>query len=94
MDITVEFPEELLVACGEDREQFTRRVMVSTLGQMIQQGKISSGFGARILGCDRWEFYHLLTEYGFSVIDYAAEDAAYEARTSRELAKRLAPKKP
>jgi predicted HTH domain antitoxin len=83
MGITVQFPKELLVACREDREQFTRRVMISTLGQMIQQGKISSGFGARILGCDRWEFYRLLTEYGFSVIDYAAEEEAYETNLRR-----------
>lgn len=89
MGVSVVFPEELLVASREDREEFTRRVMIYTLGQMYQQGKISSGIGARILGCNRWEFYHLLTEYGFSVIDYDAEEEAYEAESSRELAKKL-----
>jgi predicted HTH domain antitoxin len=88
--VSVVFSEELLVASREDREAFARRVMIYTLGQMYQQGKISSGVGARILGRDRWEFYRLLTEYGFSVIDYAAEEEAYEAQTSRELAERLA----
>jgi hypothetical protein len=37
------------------------------------------------------EFYRLLGEYGFSVIDYAEEDKDYEARTSREIAKRADP---
>ena len=83
------FPDELLVASKEDRDQFSRRVMVYTLGRLYEEGKISSGLGADILGCDRWEFYRLLSEYGFSVIDYAPEDLEYEARTSRELAGQL-----
>jgi predicted HTH domain antitoxin len=89
MSVSVVFPEELLVASKEDRDQFARRVMICTLGHLYAQGRISSGFGARILGCDRWEFYRLLTEYGFAVIDYAADEQAYEAQTSRELAERI-----
>ncbi len=89
MSITLTFPEELLVASRESKALFTRRVMVSTLGHLYEQGKISSGVGARILGCDRWTFYHLLTEYGFNVIDYAAEDMATEAQTSRDLAAQI-----
>ena len=84
MSVSVVFPDELLVASKEDREQFTRRVIIYTLGRLYEEGKISSGMGADILGCDRWEFYRLLSEYGFSVIDYAPEDLEYEARTSRE----------
>lgn len=86
MSIMVAFPEELLIASREDKDLFTRRVMIYTLGHLYEQGKISSGIGARILGCDRWTFYHLLTEYGFAVIDYAAEDMENEAQTSRDLA--------
>ena len=89
MSVSVVFPNELLVASKEAQEQFSRRVMIYTLGRLYEEGKISSGMGADILGCDRWEFYRLLSEYGFSVIDYAAEDQEYEAQTSRELAGRL-----
>jgi predicted HTH domain antitoxin len=89
MSVSVVFPDELLVASKEDREQFVRRVTICTLGYLYEQGKISSGLGARVLGCDRWEFYRLLTEYGFSVIDYSADEQAYEAQTSRELAERI-----
>lgn len=86
MSVSVVFPDELLVASKEDYEQFSRRVMIYTLGRLYEEGKISSGLGADILGCDRWEFYRLLSEYGFSVIDYAPEDQEYEAQTSRDLA--------
>ena len=89
MSVSVVFPDELLVASGEDGEQFSRQVMIYTLGHLYEQGKISSGLGAHILGCDRQEFYRLLTEYGFSVIDYSAEEGDYEAQTSHELARRL-----
>jgi hypothetical protein len=86
MSVSVTFPEELLVASRQDQGQFVRRVMFFTLGHLYAEGKISAGVGARILGCDRGEFYRLLTKNGFAVIDYAAEDLADEAQTSRDLA--------
>ena len=89
MSISVTFPEELLVASKEDRDQFTRQVVLYTLGHLYEQGKISSGLGARILACDRREFYRLLTEHGFSIIDYPPEDEEGEARTSYEMADRI-----
>ncbi len=79
MDITVTFPSSLLVAAKEEREQFQRNVMVYTLGRLFQQGKISSGLAAQILGCSHWEFYHLLAEYGFAVIDYPEDELVQEA---------------
>lgn len=80
------FPVALLVASKEDLEQFRRRVLMSTLGPLYEQGKISSGLGAQVVGCDRGEFYSLLSQHGFSVIDYAEDEMAYEAETSRSLA--------
>lgn len=91
MGISVVFPDELLVASKKDRGQFARQTMIWTLGHLYEQGEISSGLGARVLGCDRWEFYRLLTEYGFSVIDYAADEQEDEAQTSRELAEQIKP---
>ena len=84
--VAVTFPQVLLVASKEDPDQFRRRVLLSTLGSLYQQGKISSGLGAQVLGCDRWEFYRLLDQHGFSVIDYAEDEMAYEAESSRMLA--------
>lgn len=84
--VAVTFPDALLVASKEDLEQFRRRVLLATLGPLYEQGKISSGLGAQVLGCDRWEFYSLLSQHGFSVIDYAEDEMAYESETSRAIA--------
>lgn len=91
MGVSVVFPEELLVASREEREAFSRKVMIYTLGHLYEQGKISSGIGAQVVGCDRWEFYRLLSEHGFSIIDYSVEELEVEARTSREIAARVKP---
>ena len=63
--------------------------MIYTLGPLYEQGRISSGLGAQILGCDRWEFYRLLSEYGFSVLDYAEDEQDPEAESSRTMAARI-----
>jgi predicted HTH domain antitoxin len=86
--VAVNFPEALLVAVKEDAAQFRRRVLVQTLGSLYVQGKISAGLGMQLLACDRWEFYRLLTENGFAVIDYAEDEQEYEAETSRIIAER------
>ena len=91
MSVRVVFPEELLVASREERQVFSRKVMIYTLGHLYEQGKISSGIGAQVLGCDRLEFYRLLSEHGFSVIDYSVEELEVEAQTSREIAGRVKP---
>ena len=90
MSVTVEFPEELLVACREEKDFFQRRVMVLTLGKLYEEGKISSGVGSKVLGCDRSKFYHLISEQGFAVIDYTETEFEEEARTSRHLGDKLA----
>lgn len=86
MDVEVLFPNALLVALKEDPETFRKNALVYTLGKLYEQGRISAGLGAQILGCDLWEFYRLLSENGFAVIDYPEEELEQEARTSRGLA--------
>ena len=88
MDVSVSFPEELLVASREDPKTFSRKVTIYTLGHLYEQGKISSGIGAKVLGCSRLEFYRLLSEHGFSAIDYDEEELQHEAQSSRETARR------
>ncbi|MBO3457940.1 UPF0175 family protein [Aetokthonos hydrillicola Thurmond2011] len=88
MDISVSFPEELLIASRETPETFSHLVMIYTLGHLYEQGKISSGIGASILNCSRQEFYRKLSDYGFSVIDLDPEELDAEAISSREIATR------
>lgn len=77
----VAFPNELLVALKEEPEGFRQTVLIYTLGKLYELGRISGGFGAQILGCDRWEFYRLLSENGFAVIDYPDHELEAEADT-------------
>ena len=85
MSIRVECPETLLVAAREEPTAFARKVMIYTLGHLYQQGKISSGIGAQVLGCDRLEFYRLLSEHGFAVLHYTPEELEEEARPAERL---------
>ena len=75
----VVFPNELLVALKGDPESFRQKVLLYTLGKLYEIGRILGGFGDQIVGCDRWEFYRLLSENGFAVIDYPDEELEPEA---------------
>ncbi|MCS7281930.1 MAG: UPF0175 family protein [Anaerolineae bacterium] len=88
MGVEVVFPDELLIALKADRETFRRSALLYTLGKLYESGRISAGLGAQVLGCDLWEFYRLLSENGFAVIDYPEEELEQEAQTSRDLAER------
>jgi predicted HTH domain antitoxin len=92
MSLHVIFPEELLVAAREDRESFSRKVMIYTLGHLYQQGKISAGIGAKALGCTKLVFYRLLSEHGFPILDYPPDELESEAQSSMEIAARARPR--
>lgn len=89
MTVNINFPEELLVAAREEPNTFSRKVIIYTLGHLYQEGKISSGIGAQVLGCDKQTFYTLLSENGFSVIDYTEQEWELEVETSREIGNTL-----
>ncbi|PSN13080.1 hypothetical protein C7293_17450 [filamentous cyanobacterium CCT1] len=74
----VAFPNELLVALREEPDCFRQKVLIYTLGKLYELGRISGGFAAQILDCDLWEFYRLLSEHGFAVIDYPEDEWATE----------------
>jgi predicted HTH domain antitoxin len=85
----VAFPNELLVALREEPDGFRQKVLIYTLGKLYELGQISGGFAAQILGCDLWEFYRLLSENGFAVIDYLESD--WTAERDAQDWERLAP---
>lgn len=86
MGVQVEFPDEILLASRENYDTFVRNATIYTLGHLYEQGKISAGFAAQVLGCDRVEMYRLFSEHGFSVIDYAADEYAGEAQAAKNIA--------
>jgi len=89
MGIQVVFPEEMLVILREGEKEFKKRALIYTLGKLYQGGKISGGYGAQILGCTKREFYRILSEQGFPVIDLEEEEREEELQGSRELTEHL-----
>jgi predicted HTH domain antitoxin len=89
MTINVTFPEELLIAAREEKNAFSRKVMIYTLGHLFQEGKISGGLVAKMLECDLQTAYNILSEYGFSIIDYDEEEWELELQTSKEIANKI-----
>ena len=84
MNVEALFPEELLLALREDPESFRKKALIFTLGKLYEAGRISGGLGAKVLGCDRWEFYRLLSDNGFAVLDYADEELDQEGEVGSE----------
>jgi predicted HTH domain antitoxin len=89
MNVNVSFPEELLIATREEKNVFSRKVMIYTLGHLYQEGKISGGLVAKILQCDLQTAYTILSEYGFAIIDYDQEEWELELKTSQEIAHQI-----
>lgn len=89
MDVTVTFPQELLIAAKETDTEFRFLVKLLTLGHLYQQGKISAGLAAQLLGCTRYEFYRLISEQGLPVLDVDEAELAYEAQTNTALLEQL-----
>lgn len=56
------FPNEFLVTLEEDPQIFHRQLFAYAVCKSYEQGHISVEQGAQILGCDPWEFYHILSE--------------------------------
>jgi predicted HTH domain antitoxin len=89
MDVHVAFPNELLVALKQDSETFRKQALIYTLGKLYEAGRISGGLGAKILKCNQWEFYRVLSENGFAVIDYPEDELAEEVESGLRLVTRL-----
>jgi len=89
MNVKVLFSEELLLALREDPQSFRKKALIFTLGKLYEAGRISGGLGAKVLGCDRWEFYRLLSDNGFSVLDYPDEELDQEGKVGSEWHRRI-----
>ncbi len=75
----LQLPDDLLAA--KSRAQLESLVQEALLVKLFQQGEISSGYAAEVLGISRRAFLDLLGQYGVSLFledtDVAAE-ATYE----------------
>jgi len=77
--IEVVVPDELLTTLEQEPDALRQQILLYSLGSLYALGRISGGLGAKVMGCSRWEFYRLLSESGFAVIDYPEEELNREA---------------
>jgi predicted HTH domain antitoxin len=70
--VEVEYPDEVL-ARGMNEEQIKRLAREALYAKLYEQGVLSSGQAAALLGITRWEFLDLLGRYGVSYFDDAID---------------------
>ncbi len=66
--VEVEYPDEAL-ASGLDEAQIKALAREALYVRLYEQGVLSSGRAASLLGLTRWEFLDLLGRYGVSYFD-------------------------
>lgn len=66
--IEIEYPDDVL-AGGMDEEQVRALAREAFFARLYEQGLISSGRAAQLLGMTRWDFLDLLGRYGVSYFD-------------------------
>ena len=80
-----ELPEEI---DAELRNELWASVQREAAPHLYRAGKISSGYGARLLGISRLEFIDLLREHEVPMISLDEEDLQSEIELSRHLAEK------
>jgi predicted HTH domain antitoxin len=74
--VQIEYPDDVLA--GIDEEHLQRIAREALFVKLYEQGLLSSGRAAQLIGISRWEFLDLIGRYGVSPFDDAtdlAEDA-------------------
>lgn len=71
--LTIHVPDDL---GSKDKQQLEALAREALLVKLYEQGEISSGYAADILGLSRRAFLDLLGEYGVSIFDPATDIAA------------------
>ncbi|MGH9942900.1 MAG: UPF0175 family protein [Pyrinomonadaceae bacterium] len=78
--LTIEYPDDLLVALGANREQFEQEARFALAAKLFEMGRLSSGKAARLAGMDRVTFLLSLNRVGVAMLDLDEAELADERR--------------
>jgi predicted HTH domain antitoxin len=78
--LTIEYPDDLLVALGANREQFEQEARFALAAKLFEMGRLSSGKAARLAGMDRATFLLSLHRVGVDMLDLDEREMANERR--------------
>ena len=78
--VTVEVPEHAVRLFGGDETRFGREMYETAVAKWYDEGRISSGKGAELLGISRADFLDLLFRHKVSPFQYTPEELAEELK--------------
>lgn len=78
--LTIEYPDELLVALGVRAEQFEQEARFALAAKLFELGRLSSGKAARVAGMDRVTFLLSLNRIGVAMLDLDEAEIEDERR--------------
>jgi len=81
--ITIDCPDDLLVALGSTIEQFEQEAKFALAAKLYELGRLSSGKAARLADMPRAEFLLSLHRVGVAMLDLDREEMKEEARYAR-----------
>lgn len=73
--LTIELPEDLLLATGQSRDEFVRDAKYLLAAKLFELGRLSSGKASELAGMNRVDFLIAMGRQGIAVADLD-EDAA------------------
>ncbi len=78
--LTIEYPDDLLVALGVRAEQFEQEARFTLAAKLFELGRLSSGKAARVAGMDRVTFLLSLNRIGVAMLDLDEAEMEDERR--------------
>jgi predicted HTH domain antitoxin len=78
--VTVEVPDESLEVLGKDATQFGREMLIAAVLRWFEEGRLSQGQAAEMLGLTRGKFFDLLYEHRISPVQMSVEDLEKDFR--------------
>lgn len=78
--ITVEVPEEAMSLLGKDAAQFGQEMLMAAVLRWFEEGRLSQGQAAEMLGLKRGRFFDLLYEHKISPVQISKKELEEDFR--------------
>jgi len=80
LQVTVELPEEASLLLGDEVEHLGREILTAAVLRWFEEGRLSQGQAATVLGMKRGAFFDLLDERHLSPVQMSLTDLEEDFR--------------